>query len=297
MAPEFLSINIPTRNRSAWLKIALGQMANELESFKIGPDVVRIHISDNCSTDNTAEVVKEFQARLPHLSYSCNETNIGADGNILHCARLGRGRYHWVMGDDDSICPGALPYILDCLKKNQPALFINSDGPSAPGFKLPALFKNYREFALCATRVNPRLLIAHSLITANIFLAECFDYEFAMSKIETFYGHMYGLVANASDTAGGVYITERMTIKVRNSSTDAVDGIWPPNLEKMWTDYLIWIKEKFGLEKLQPEKIHTHWRIYVLRQFQHRPISTSLSYAKTLVHAQTYRTIWKLIAG
>ena len=295
MAGEFLSICIPTRNRSSWLERALAQLAAEIEANNIGSEVLRIYISDNCSTDDTARKVKDFQARLPHLSYSRQMTNLGGDPNILHCGRTGTGEYRWIMGDDDTICPGGLGYILECLRKNRLALFINSDGRYACGFTTPVLFGSYREFAQTSLRTNPHMLLAHSLITANIFRADCFDYAFAMSLVKTSYGHMYGMVGTMKNDAGGVFVTERQTITVRDSSLDAVDGVWPADMYRIWGDYLVWVKEQFDLEELQRERIPNYIRRALILEFKARPFSGAWRYAKKLNRAQTWRSFWKLL--
>ena len=297
MAEEFLSICIPTRNRSAWLERALAQLAAEIEANKIGPEVLRIYISDNCSTDDTAGKTKDFQARLPHLSYSRQKTNVGAALNAAHCGRTGAGEYRWVMGDDDAICPGTLGYILECLRKNRPALFINGGGTYACGFKTPVLFGSYREFARTCQRVNPHMLLAHSLITANIYRADCFNYDLAITLVNTHYGYMYAMVGKMQDDAGGVFVTDRQTITVRNSSLDPVDGIWPTlaDMYKIWGDYLVWVKEQFDLKDLQRERIPEYIRRALILQFKARPFSSFWHYTKHLNRAQTWQSLWKLL--
>jgi glycosyltransferase involved in cell wall biosynthesis len=291
---EFLSICIPTRNRSSWLNRALTQLAAEIASGDIGPEVLKIYVSDNCSTDDTARMVEGFQARLPHLRYSCQTTNLGGDPNIIHCGRTGAGEYRWIMGDDDVICPGALSHILGCLRQHRPALFINGDGRYACGFATPAGFRSYREFAHASVRSNPHLLLAHSLITANIFRAECFDYDFALAQVQTSYGHMYGMVGAMKDDAGGVYVTEKHTISVRDSSLDPVDGVWPADMYKIWGDYLVWLKQQFDLPGLEREKIPDYIRRALLLQFYARPFSSIGRYAKNLNRGQTWASLFKL---
>lgn len=295
MDKELLSICIPTRNRSLWLGIALSQLASEIEANKISPDVLKIYVSDNCSTDDTESMVRIFQARLPHLIYSRHPSNIGGDPNILYCYNLGMGDYRWVMGDDDAICPGALLYILDSLRKNRPALFINSDGRYACGFKTPKLFESYRKFSQTCMRVNPHMLLAHSLISANILKADCYDYNFAVAKTDTSYGHMYGLVGAMSDEAGGVFVTDQQTITVRNSSLDPVDGIWPADMYKLWGDYLDWLKEWFDLNNLDRNLIPAYTRRALVCQFKAHPLMAMVQFAKTFSQLQTWRTLWTLL--
>lgn len=295
MSNEFLSICIPTRNRSGWLKKALSRLADEIEINNIGPDVLKIYVSDNCSTDDTATTVHKFQKRLPHLFYSCHPSNIGGDRNILHCYGLGEGTYRWVMGDDDAICSGTLGYILDCLRDMRPALFINSARRPSYGFIPPKLFKSYQEFLELCMRVNPQMILAHSLITANIFRSDCFNCDFALSKIETCYGHMYGMLEGMSEIEGGVFVTDQETMTVRNSSLDPVDGVWPADMYKIWGDYLDWIKEKFGLKELDRSRIPDYMRQAIWLEFKAHPFKTAWHYGKNLNRAQTWKSFFKVI--
>jgi glycosyltransferase involved in cell wall biosynthesis len=296
-APEFLSICIPTRNRSVWLTRALSRLASELHAGDIGPDVVRIYISDNCSTDDTGTVARTFQDLLPHLAYSRHPSNLGGDPNIIHCHNLGTGTYRWVMGDDDAIRPHALAYILDRLRTLQPALFINSEGRYACGFRTPAEFDNYPAFANTCMRVNPHMLLAHSLITANIFRSDCFNYELAMSRITTCYGHMYGLVEPLLRASGGVFVTDRTTITVRDSSLDPIDGIWPTDMYKLWGDYLDWLKAQIELKELDRSCIPEYIRRAFILELKTHPFMTAWRHAKHLHRAQTWKALRKLLTS
>lgn len=294
MANELLTICIPTRNRSRWLERALARLTAEIEANHIGPEVLKIYVSDNFSSDDTTDKVRHFQTRLPHLAYTRQSANIGADSNINHCGQAGTGEYKWVMGDDDAIRTGALAYILECLRKHRPALFINTGELFACGFKTPKLFRSYREFALTCMQVNPQLLLGHSLITANIFRSACFDYGLAMAAIHTSYGHMHGMLTRMNEEAGGVFVTGRPTIAVRNSSMDPVDGLWPADMHKIWGDYLMWLKQQFDLSDCQREKIPEYIRRSLILQLKSQPFRTAWYYGRSLNHAQTWRSLWKL---
>src|SRR5712692_7642398 len=58
-------------------------------------------ISDNASTDGTAPICKDYQARDLRIGYHRNEKNIGAAGNFNRVFSLARGKYFkWVAHDD-----------------------------------------------------------------------------------------------------------------------------------------------------------------------------------------------------
>ncbi len=93
-----LGICIPTYNRAAVLEENL----NNLIQYA-APLTLPIYVSDNCSPDNTREVVERIRERYPHIVYSRNEENIGPDRNFQRVLSLCEARYAWLLGDDDTI--------------------------------------------------------------------------------------------------------------------------------------------------------------------------------------------------
>ena len=102
-----LTYAIITYNRSKYLRKSLKSVLDQVGS----DELVEVLVSDNCSTDDTKEVVREFQKKYKNLRYHCNETNVGAEGNIHAALRHSKGEYVVVAGDDDYQADGSL-YIL-----------------------------------------------------------------------------------------------------------------------------------------------------------------------------------------
>ena len=104
-----------TYNRSRYLRKSLRSVLQQ-----VGNDpLVEVLVSDNASTDETRSLVEEQQKRFKNLRYHCNETNVGAEGNI-HCAmRASRGEYVIVAGDDDYILDGVLRSVLSAIVKHR----------------------------------------------------------------------------------------------------------------------------------------------------------------------------------
>ena len=113
-----LTISIPTFNGSENIERLINSINKEFNS-----EIVEILVSDNCSTDNTMEIVNSYS----FISYYCNETNVGADRNIALSIERAKGKYVWVIGDDDYLTSGAIPYVIDILKKHSElsAIFVN----------------------------------------------------------------------------------------------------------------------------------------------------------------------------
>lgn len=94
-----LSISIPTWNRAKFLAISLESFLNQMKG--INPEDVELFVSDNCSDDSTAEVVKGYIDKGLPINYSKNEENIGASRNFLRCMQRASGKYILLLGDDD----------------------------------------------------------------------------------------------------------------------------------------------------------------------------------------------------
>jgi cellulose synthase/poly-beta-1,6-N-acetylglucosamine synthase-like glycosyltransferase len=89
-----LSIALPTYNRGPLLDTALARLI-----ATVAPYGIRILVSDNASTDDTAAIVKQHAAHYPLLDYVCNAENLGPDGNFEAVLRQTSTRYVWLLGD------------------------------------------------------------------------------------------------------------------------------------------------------------------------------------------------------
>lgn len=108
-----LSICIPTHNRAETLRLTLENVLSEARPLG---DRVEVLVSDNASTDHTAEVLKDF---APWIRYRIREANVGYFGNIVGLAGdMARGRLVWALGDDDLILRGGLARALQAADAN-----------------------------------------------------------------------------------------------------------------------------------------------------------------------------------
>jgi hypothetical protein len=114
-----LSICIPTRNRAETLRLTLENVLSEARPLG---GQVEVLVSDNASTDHTAEVLQAF---APWIRYRIRETNVGYFGNLVGLATdLARGRMVWALGDDDLVLRGGLGRALQAVAANpEPEVF------------------------------------------------------------------------------------------------------------------------------------------------------------------------------
>ena len=125
-----LSICIPTYNGAQRLESTLFAVAPQVAALN---DEVELIISDNCSTDNTREIVERAREWGP-IRYHRNEQNVGQARNVLLMTHeLAQGEFAWVLGDDDVVRPGAVQRVIQVIK-DQPDIdyiFVNVIGISA----------------------------------------------------------------------------------------------------------------------------------------------------------------------
>lgn len=89
-----ISICIPTYNRAEILEKTI----QKIVSYKNFDAEVELVISDNCSTDNTEDVVKQYSDRYDNIRYFRNKENI-RDLNFIKVLDMGRGQYLKLMND------------------------------------------------------------------------------------------------------------------------------------------------------------------------------------------------------
>jgi abequosyltransferase len=117
MQPDrpLLTIAIPTYNRQQYLTELLSVLEPQLAAH---PEV-ELLISDNASSDATAEAVDQFVARGMKIRYHRHPENIGPDRNFIFCLNSAQGKYFWLCGDDDIIVPGALDKVTGHLSREE----------------------------------------------------------------------------------------------------------------------------------------------------------------------------------
>ncbi len=104
------SVGLPVYNGEDFLAPALDAiLAQDYEDFEL-------IISDNASTDATAEIARQYAARDPRVRYSRNETNIGAVGNFNRAFALSNSTYFMWAGAHDLRHPSMLSRCIAALE-------------------------------------------------------------------------------------------------------------------------------------------------------------------------------------
>ncbi len=125
-----LSICLPTFNRSAHVINQMSFIVDEIYSESYF-DNVEIILSDNNSDVSEQERILDFvnniKKRYCNISIQDNYNleNIGPTNNYKKLVSLSKGRYVWLVGDDDILYKGILKEILENINFNKGLIFLN----------------------------------------------------------------------------------------------------------------------------------------------------------------------------
>lgn len=110
MAAVTVTVGIPTFNRAPMLAQAIESvLAQTFTGF-------RIVISDNASTDTTADLVRSFDDR--RIEYVRSERNVGAVANLNRLIGLADTEFLVLLPDDDLLYPGHLSACVELLQRS-----------------------------------------------------------------------------------------------------------------------------------------------------------------------------------
>ncbi|NLL13017.1 MAG: glycosyltransferase family 2 protein [Fibrobacter sp.] len=109
-----LTIAIPTYNRAEYLERNLRSLYLQINGKEMPLEII---VSDNCSSDLTQAIVKNFIDDGMPIKYIRNSENYGAELNVIKCYKLALGEYVLVLGDDDILYDGAIDLILQFIRE------------------------------------------------------------------------------------------------------------------------------------------------------------------------------------
>lgn len=114
-----LSVCIPTFNRAEFLEETIRSIYAESVGYEVEVSVV-----DNCSTDNTKEVISKLQEEFSSLVFNVNPENIGPDLNYMACVEKSTGDYCWLMGSDDHANVESIKKIFSVITELSPDILL-----------------------------------------------------------------------------------------------------------------------------------------------------------------------------
>lgn len=109
-----VSVCVVTYNQEQYIAQCLQSLVDQETNFNF-----EVIVSDDCSTDKTTEIIKDFQKRYPDIIKPIfHKKNIGAFENFLFVHNQAKGEYVAHMDGDDYWLQGKLVYQVDLLDKN-----------------------------------------------------------------------------------------------------------------------------------------------------------------------------------
>jgi glycosyltransferase involved in cell wall biosynthesis len=99
-----VSVCVNTYNQEGYIGTCIESLVTQQTNFDF-----EILVSDDCSTDSTGEIVKEYARLYPDIIKIVSpEKNLGASGNYYYTHEKARGEYIAHMDGDDYALPGKL---------------------------------------------------------------------------------------------------------------------------------------------------------------------------------------------
>jgi hypothetical protein len=209
-----LCISIPTYKRQVVFERLTKQLSSEICSLSEHEQrLIAISIFENPSEFTSAKesLVCSLNFGSTSLAWTKNDVNIGGEANIEQCCTANMQCSHtWVIGDDEQLIPGSVKNIVSHLSANPDCgLLILRD----PQYSIhdsiinTGRWSNYHEFTKHLSVTQPHLIIAHTLVTCNIFKTSIFLE--APSRLErlvyapraglpTSFNHMIGFLSGLS---------------------------------------------------------------------------------------------------
>ena len=111
-----VTLGLPVFNGERYLESALADLVAQDYPY------LEILISDNASTDRTAEICQTFAARDSRIRYVRQATNLGAWKNFEFLVAQARGDYFAWCGHDDSHAPGFARRCAEMLQRHPEAV-------------------------------------------------------------------------------------------------------------------------------------------------------------------------------
>lgn len=162
-----LSIAFPTYNGALYIQEALDSIISQLDDID---EEVEIVVSDNASTDNTCDIVKEYQKIYPNLiTYYKNDENLGPDRNYDLAVRRAKGEFVWLFSDDDKIRDSGINKVINVINKypNIAAIFMNYESITPLNCSQDCLCLNGNDFFYKTSFKNG--LVSSNIIKKSIW--------------------------------------------------------------------------------------------------------------------------------
>lgn len=181
-------------------------------------------------------------------------------------------KYTWVLGDDDHVVSGSLRYIIDILlsQKNDLGLLIvyGKEYSIHADILKQQVYNSYYDFAIKAVSTQPHLLIAHTLISCNIFKSDIFTESESLYTINSLYHryshstgfpHMRGLVSSLLRSKCSVIVCDKDVLDTNKRVNDVDFGEEIFGIDYF---YYLWLLSEIGIRVEKVPHYKSMWWLF-----------------------------------
>lgn len=144
------SFLIATYNGAVYLKRLLDSLLQQ----DIPHEEYEILCLDDCSSDNSVEIVQEYSAKYPNVVSLRNKVNSRMATNVNYLVSIAKGKYFWIIGQDDYIAPNCLLKLWNKLEKDN----------------LDVLLFNYRQVTTDEQTIREPKVFADATVQSGVSL-------------------------------------------------------------------------------------------------------------------------------
>lgn len=226
---------------------------------------VEVIVSDNCSSDETPNVVKSAaEGGLP-IRYTKTDAHISGNENIAHCVSLSERDYVWCVGDDDLLAPGCLAIVLKWIESGKSFVILNyvrylREKPKeliGPWFRLKQdiVFHD-------AADVLKTLSAFPTFISAVIADKRILDFSGRSEEYETYgWNQLYSFYRGVVEQPRGILVVKPYLVACANSDTHYDwERYFIEGLARVFGDLASEFRCYSGLDRSAKEKVFS-WYI------------------------------------
>ena len=118
---KLVSIVMPNYNYAQFIRQALESALEQTY------DNIEIIVVDDCSTDNSVEIIEEYVSKSDKIKFYQNPKNLGVVASHNRCVELANGEYIVVLSSDDYLHPDFVKDSVEYLEKYPSAGMVATD--------------------------------------------------------------------------------------------------------------------------------------------------------------------------
>jgi len=122
---KLISICLPTYNGAPTIAATLDSIIAASQAVENYQDKLEIVLTDDCSSDATVAIIKDYLTRYDFIRLCQNDSNLGMDKNFRQAALNARGLYVWFSGQDDIFLVDAVSHVFKALQSRPQIRVVN----------------------------------------------------------------------------------------------------------------------------------------------------------------------------